>query len=71
GAGAMLTHEASIGKVAEEEIVYLMSKGFTREEAEEIVVRGFMNVEIRGVTPKIKAYISNILKLMSKRSLSG
>ena len=71
GAGAMLTHEASIGKVAEEEILYLMSKGFTREEAEEMIVRGFMNVEVRGVTPKIKAYITNILKLMSKRSLSG
>jgi len=71
GAGAMLTHEASIGKVAEEEILYLMSKGFTREEAEEIIVRGFMSVEIKGVTPKIKTYITNILKLMSKRTLSG
>ncbi len=71
GAGATLTHEASIGKVAEEEILYLMSKGFTREEAEEIIVRGFMNVEIRGVTPKIKAYITNILKLMSKKTLTG
>ena len=71
GAGAMLTHEASIGKVAEEEILYLMSKGFTREEAEEIIVRGFMGVEIKGVTPRIRTYITNILKLMSERSLSG
>jgi len=71
GAGATLTHEASIGKVAEEEILYLMSKGFTREEAEEIIVRGFMSVEIKGVTPKIRAYIANVLKLMSKRTLRG
>ncbi|MHA1616321.1 MAG: SufB/SufD family protein, partial [Candidatus Njordarchaeales archaeon] len=29
-----LTHEASIGKIAEDEILYLMARGFTREEAE-------------------------------------
>ena len=36
-----LGHEAKIGRIADESIYYLMSRGFSEEEAKALVVRGF------------------------------
>ena len=35
------SHEAKIGKISDETIFYLMSKGITEEEAKSLIVRGF------------------------------
>ena len=35
------SHEASVGKLSDEEIFYIMSRGFTEEEAKSLIVRGF------------------------------
>lgn len=69
GRDVMLTHEASIGRIAEEEIAYLVSKGFSREEAEELIVRGFMNVEVRGLTGRMESYVKNVVRLMSRAAM--
>jgi hypothetical protein len=50
--GTELSHEAAIGKISEEEVEYLMARGFSREEATSLIVRGFMDVGILGL-PKI------------------
>ena len=34
-------HEASVSKIGEEQLFYLMSRGLTRQEAERLIVRGF------------------------------
>jgi len=39
---AVLTHEASIGKVSEEELNYLRSRGLTEDEAINLIVTGFL-----------------------------
>ncbi|MGQ9726859.1 MAG: SufD family Fe-S cluster assembly protein [Candidatus Bathycorpusculaceae bacterium] len=39
---AVLTHEASIGKVSEEELNYLRSRGLTEDEAVNFIVTGFL-----------------------------
>jgi len=44
-----LSHEAAIGKVAEEEIQYLMARGLSEEEATSVIIRGFLNVDITGL----------------------
>ena len=36
-----MSHEASIGKISEKEIFYLMSRGLSEEEAKALIVRGF------------------------------
>ncbi len=36
------THGATIGRIDEEEVFYLRSRGFTREQAEWLVVRGYI-----------------------------
>lgn len=44
-----LSHEAAVGKVAEEEIQYLMARGLSESEATSVIIRGFLNVDITGL----------------------
>ena len=62
-----LTHEASIGRIAEDEIYYLMSKGFTYDEAKSIIVRGFMSVEIKGLPKALKDMIDSVVNIISSK----
>ena len=40
---AQLTHEAAIGRIAEEQLLKLMTLGLTAEEAEDVILRVFSN----------------------------
>ncbi len=42
---ALLTHEASIGRINEEELNYLRARGLTLKEATELIVNGFLQLE--------------------------
>ena len=44
-----LSHEAAVGKIAEEAILYLMARGLSEEEATSVIIRGFLNVDITGL----------------------
>ena len=35
------SHEASVGKISDDVIFYLMSRGFSEDEAKGLIVRGF------------------------------
>ena len=37
-----LQHEATVSKISEEQLFYLMSRGLTQEEATEMIVMGFI-----------------------------
>lgn len=64
--GALLSHEAAIGMIAEKELEYLMSKGFTEEEARATLIRGFMNVGAPGIPLAVRKEIDKILDLVTK-----
>jgi len=64
--GAYLTHEAAIGKISEEELAYLMTKGFNAEEATNMLVRGFLELGLKSVPEPLKPQISSILDLMAR-----
>lgn len=51
---AKLTHEAAIGRIAEEEIFYLMTRGLSEDEAVSMIVRGFLNIENGDLPSEIK-----------------
>jgi hypothetical protein len=61
--GVELSHEAAVGKIAEEEIVYLMSRGLSEEEATSLIVRGFLNVEIEGLPESLERETRKILQM--------
>ncbi|WP_294969869.1 SufD family Fe-S cluster assembly protein [uncultured Methanosphaera sp.] len=48
-----LSHEAAVGKIAEDEIQYLMARGLTEDEAASMIVRGFLDIDIKGLPDKL------------------
>lgn len=56
-ANVELSHEAAVGKVAQEEIEYLMARGLDEDEATATIVRGFLNVRIEGLPPVLQEEI--------------
>jgi len=67
--GAELSHEAAVGKIAEEQIQYLMARGFSRSEAEALIVRGFMDVSIFGLPKDLERELQKIVDITTERAL--
>jgi len=65
-AGVDLSHEAAVGKIAEEEIEYLMARGLTRTEATATIVRGFLRVDIEGLPPMLRAELQRAVVASEK-----
>jgi Fe-S cluster assembly scaffold protein SufB len=65
-AGVDLSHEAAVGKIAEEEVEYLMARGLTRDEATAMIVRGFLRVDIEGLPPELAAELEHAIELSEK-----
>lgn len=64
--GVELSHEAAVGKIAQEEIQYLMSRGLNEDEAVATIVRGFLRVEIPGLPQQLKAEIDRAIEQSDK-----
>ena len=59
------SHGSTIGNIDEDSIFYLMARGLTRDQANKMIVEGFLNEAIETITePNIKILI---LKLFNKR----
>ncbi len=52
-----MTHEAAVGKIARDQIEYLMSRGLSEDEAVSMIVRGFLSGGISGLPPQLEAKI--------------
>jgi len=64
--GVELSHEAAVGKIAQEEIEYLMARGLDEDEATAAIVRGFLNVDIMGLPSAITAAIDEQLAVLNQ-----
>lgn len=64
--GIDLSHEAAVGKIAEEEVEYLMIRGLTRDEATATIVRGFLHVDIEGLPPQLNKELQEAVKASEK-----
>lgn len=62
-----MSHEAAIGKIAEEEIQYLMARGLNSEEATSVIVGGFLDVEIKGIPEHLKREIKKAVRMGDER----
>ncbi len=56
-----LTHEAAVGKIAKDQVEYLMARGLTEDEAVGMIVRGFLDVGIRGIPEELRKEIENTI----------
>ena len=61
-----LSHEAAVGKVAQDEIEYLMSRGLTEDEAIGVIVKGFLSAEIKGLPEVLQKEIDDNVKKIEK-----
>lgn len=64
--GAEITHEAAVGKISEKEIVYLMTRNLSRDQAVSMIVRGFMDVGIMGLPKALKEEVNHIVDLAAE-----
>ena len=61
--GVELSHEAAVGKIAQEEIEYLMARGLSEDEATAMIVRGFLNVKIMGLPEELNAEVRKAIAM--------
>ena len=64
-----LTHEATVGKVSEDQIFYLMSRGLTENEAQNLVVQGFLEVFTKELPMEYAIEFNRLVKLEMEGSL--
>ncbi|MDT8357587.1 MAG: SufD family Fe-S cluster assembly protein [Methanomicrobiaceae archaeon] len=55
--GTELSHEAAVGKIAQDEIDYLISRGLDEEVATATIIRGFLDVKIQGLPDALQQQI--------------
>ena len=56
-----MTHEAAVGKIAREQIEYLMSRGLDEDQAVSMIVRGFLSGSISGLPQDLQAELDDAI----------
>jgi len=64
--GTELSHEAAVGKIAKDEIEYLMSRGLDEDEATATIIRGFLDVKIIGLPDSLQKQIDASIDVAEK-----
>jgi Fe-S cluster assembly scaffold protein SufB len=67
--GVDMSHEAAVGKVAQEEIHYLMSRGLSEDKAISTIVRGFLSVDIKGLPDVLRAEIERAVEASNESAM--
>ena len=62
-ATASVGHEATIGRISDDTILYLMSRGISEEEARTLVVNGFANPVSKELPLEYAIEMNNLIKL--------
>lgn len=65
-AGVDMSHEAAVGKIAAEEVEYLMARGLDEEEAVSTIVRGFLKVKIEGLPSALEEEMERVIQETGK-----
>ncbi len=60
---AKVSHEASVGKIGEEQLFYLMSRGLTEKEALKMVVSGFIAPVIKSLPLEYAVELNKLIEL--------
>lgn len=58
-----LEHEAVVSKIGEEQLFYLMSRGFSEEEASSMIVKGFLEPVIKELPLEYAVELNRLVKL--------
>jgi Fe-S cluster assembly scaffold protein SufB len=61
-----LSHEAAVGKIAKDEIEYLMARGLDEETATATIIRGFLDVRVEGLPDVLQDQIDAAIDAAEK-----
>ncbi|QTA81993.1 UPF0051 [Desulfonema limicola] len=64
--GVEMSHEAAVGKIDQREIEYLMARGLDEDQAVSTIVRGFLNVDIKGLPQSLKTKLDKAISETQK-----
>ncbi|SJZ76175.1 Fe-S cluster assembly protein SufB [Anaerorhabdus furcosa] len=64
-----LEHEATVSKISEEQLFYLMSRGLTKSQATEMIVMGFLEPFTRELPMEYAVELNQLLKLDMEGSI--
>ncbi len=60
---ASVAHEASVGKIGEEQLFYMMSRGLNEDEARSMIVLGFLDEVMREIPLEFSLELNRLIKL--------
>jgi Fe-S cluster assembly protein SufB len=66
---SFIEHEASVSKVNEEQLFYLMSRGLTEEQATEMIIMGFIEPFAKELPMEYAVELNQLIKLEMKGSI--
>ncbi len=64
-----LSHEAAIGKISEDELLYLMARGLSEDEAKSLIVKGFLKIEQPSMPEAIRKLVDRVSEELLRRAL--
>lgn len=66
---AQIAHEATVGKIGDKEINYLMARGLSEEQAKQMIVSGFINPVIKQLPLEYAVELNKLIELEMEGSL--
>ena len=64
-----IAHEATVGKLSEEDVFYLMSRGLSEEEAQAMIVNGFLEPIVRELPLEYAVELNRLIELEMEGSV--
>lgn len=64
-----IAHEATVGRIGEEEIFYLMSRGLSQEQARQLVVTGFIEPIVKQLPLEYSVELNKLIELEMEDSI--
>src|SRR5699024_5993727 len=66
-----LGHEATVSKVSQDQLFYLMSRGLAEEEAMAMIVRGFVEPIAKELPMEYDLELNRLIELQKEGSVGG
>ncbi len=66
---ATISHEATVGKIGEDQIFYLMSRGFSESDALSLIVGGFMEPFAKELPMEYAVELNKLVKMEMEGSV--
>ena len=64
-----LGHEATVGKISDEQVFYLMSRGLSQEQASQMIVSGFIEPIVKALPLEYAVELNRLIELEMEGSL--